>query len=171
MIFVGVIFLILFTLDLSTIVFLPLHPLISNYFITPNFLFLGLCIFCFFDQKNHVLWVALFTGFIYDVYFTNLIGLHMSLFPLTVIVIKRFVVPISPLNFISLGSAAAVCLLIKDVTIYTFFYIFGHQSATFLYFLQYRFIVTLIFNFIVLLLLYFPLTKSFKAYKEKLKSH
>jgi len=160
-------FIALFSLDNLLLIFLPLQPLAGQYVVVPNVFLIGLCLFCFFDQKNTALILAVIFGLVYDIYGTNLIGIHVTLFPAIVIVLKTYVVPIVPINFISIGSVSAACIVIKELVVYLLFATFTYQMMGLLTFIQYRLFTTLFFNFFILLIVYLPLIKLFKTYREK----
>jgi len=160
-------FIVLLTLDNLLVIFLPLQPIASQYTIVPNLFLIGLCFFCFFDQKNIALILAAIFGLIYDIYFTNLIGIHVALFPAIIVVLKRYIVPITPVNFISIGAVSGVSVMVKELVLYLLFTTFSYQVMPLLAFIQYRLFITTIFNLIILLLIYFPLMRIFKSYVEK----
>jgi len=160
-------FIALFTMDNLLMIFMPLQPLFGHYVIVPNVFLIGLGLFCFFDQKKTALILALVFGLIYDVYATNLIGIHVTLFPAIVVVLKTYIVPITPINFISMAAVSGACVLIKELVIYLLFNAFSYQVMSLLSFVQYRLFITGIFNLMIFVLIYLPLIKIFKSYLEK----
>lgn len=157
------IFLVLFTLDNLLVIFIPVQPVFGQYVIAPYVLLTGICLSCFFDEKGHVPVLSFVFGLIYDVYGANLIGLYATLFPVLTVVIKRYVVPNTPVNFISIFYVSAVAILIVETAIYTMVNVVIGSELTLIGFVQYRLMITVVFNFMLLGLLYTSLVRWFKA--------
>lgn len=163
-------FTILFTIDNLMVVFLPIQPIFGNYNVVPYLLLIGICLYVFYDEKNHAPWLAFIFGLIYDMYGTNLLGLYVTMFPIIVMIIKKHIVPITPVNFISIFYISAVAILFVETIIYIFVMIITTQTMSIFAFIQYRLIITLIFNTILLAIMYLPLVKILSQKEKKVKT-
>jgi len=171
-------FIILFTIDNLIVIFFPIQPLFGNYSVTPHVLLIGVCLYSFYDEKNQAPWLALAFGLVYDMYSANLLGLYATMFPIIVILIKKHIVPTTPVNFVSIFYVSAVAILAVETIIYIFviavemiMYIFAMvittRALSIFGFIQYRLIITLIFNTLLLAIVYLPLVKILKPKEEK----
>ena len=163
------IFTILFALDNLLVIFLPLQPIVGQYIIIPNVFLTCLCIFAFFDKKNKAFILALVFGIFYDLYYTNLIGLHVALFPLLVMTLKKWIVPNTPINFLSMFYITSVAIIIGEWFHYFMVVTIMDIQMTFFHFAQYILFISVLFNAILLIPLYPLLTKAFKKYSAKLE--
>ena len=162
-----IIFIILFTMDNLMVVFFPIQPILGNYIVVPYLLLIGVCLYAFYDEKNHAPPLALAFGLIYDMYGTNLLGLYATMFPVIVILIKNKVVPITPVNFVSIFYVSIVAILSVETIIYILVIIITARSMSIFGFIQHRLIITLVFNTLLLAIVYFPLVKILKPKVEK----
>jgi len=160
-------FIILFTIDNLIVIFFPIQPLFGNYSVVPYVLLIGVCLYSFYDEKNQGPWLALAFGLVYDMYGANLLGLYATMFPIIVILIKKNIVPITPVNFVSIFYVSTVAILTVETIIYVFVMTITTRSLSIFGFIQYRLIITMIFNTILLAIVYLPLVKILKPKEEK----
>jgi len=163
------IFTLLFVLDNLLVIFLPLQPAIGQYVIIPNAFLTCLCIFAFFDKRNKGFTLALIFGIFYDLYYTNLIGLHAALFPLLIMILKKWVVPNTPINFLSIFYITSVAIIVGEWFHYFMVVTVMDIQMSFLHFAQHILFISVLFNALLLLPLYPILTKAFKKYNAKLE--
>jgi len=160
-------FIILFTVDNLMVIFLPIRPVFGDYQVVPYLLLIGICLATFFDEKNHVPLLAVIFGLIYDMYATNLLGLYGVMFLVVVNVVKNKLVPVTPVNFVSIFYIVIVAIFTIEIIVYTFVTVITNQAVAIWAFVQYRLIITLIFNTVLLVLSYLPLLKILKPRPEK----
>jgi len=160
-------FIILFTVDNLIVIFFPIQPIFGNYRVVPYLLLIGICLYAFYDKKNYATWLALAFGLIYDIYAVNLLGLYATIFPIIVILIKKYIVEITPVNFVSIFYVTTVAILMVETIVYILVVIITRQTVTVFEFIQYRLIITLIFNIALLAMVYLPLVKILQPKPEK----
>jgi len=166
---------ILFSLDNLLVIFFPIQPIFGHYILVPYLLLIGVCISVFYDEGNYMPWLAFAFGLIYDMYAANLLGLYAVMFPIIVLLIKKYVVPITPVNFVSIFYISMISILTVETIVYLLvMIIIPTRTLNFsgtINFVQYRLIITLIFNLLLLILFYLPLTKFLKPkYERKAKT-
>jgi len=157
-----ILFLLLFTLDNIIVIIFPIQPLFGSFIIVPYLVLIGLCFYVFYDEKNYAPWLAFAFGLVYDMYGANLLGIYSTLFPIIVIVIKKFIVPVTPVNFVSMFYIITIEILIVEIVLFSLVRLITNRTMPIFTFVQYRLITTLVFNSIILLFLYGPLIKIFK---------
>jgi len=163
------IFVLLFTLDNLLGIIFPLRSLFGNYVVVPYLTLIGFCIHSFYDENDRLLWVALVFGLVYDMFGANLLGLYSSIFPLLVFIMKKYIVPVTPINFVSLFYIVAVAILAVETVIYLFVMIITSVTTTPWAFIQYRLVITIVFNIIILTILYPILIRLLKPKKRSRK--
>lgn len=161
----------LFTIDNIIVIFFPVQSIFVDYTIVPYMLLAGMCIAVFYDEKNYTTWLAVIFGLIYDVYGSNLIGIYTVIFPIIILLMKKYIVPVTPVNFVSIFYAMTVSILAVEIVIYFLVMIIIPTRSLSLHghinFIQYRLILTLIFNMCLLAVSYWPLVKFLKPKHEK----
>jgi len=161
----------LFSFDNILVIFFPIQPVFGNYTLIPYLLLIGICVSVFYDESNYTLWLALAFGLIYDMYATNLLGLYVVMFPIIVLLIKKYVVPITPINFVSIFYVSTISILTVETIVYFLVMIIiparNLSMIGTIEFVQYRLIITLIFNLLLLIIIYLPLTKFLKPKHAK----
>jgi len=160
-------FFILFTIDNLFAIYQPFSTTFENATFIPYFSLIGLCFYPFFDKKENGFYVATILGLIFDFYATNLIGLYTVLFVMIFYLIKKYIVAVTPINFISLLYVVGLAILFTEIVTFIFVVLFTNISVTMFEFIQTRLMTTLIFNIFNFSLLYLPFTKIFSRIKEK----
>lgn len=162
---------VLFSFDNILVIFFPIQPVFGNYILIPYLLLIGICVSVFYDESNYTLWTALAFGLIYDIYVANLLGLYVVMFPIIVLLIKKYVVSITPINFISISYISVVSILAVETIVYFLvMMIIPTRSLSFIGmmdFIQHRLVITLIFNLLLLVIVYVPLIRFLKPKHTK----
>lgn len=161
------VFITLFSLDNLIVIFFRIQPLFGSYLVVPYLLLMGICLQVFYDEKNHAPWLAFGFGLVYDMYGANLLGIYATLFPMIVILIKKNIVPITPVNFVSIFYVSTVAILIVETLLYILVTTITTRSMSIFSFIQHRLIIILVFNTILLAIVYLPLVKILKPRAEK----
>jgi len=167
------IFVLLFTLDNLLGINFPLRSLFGgDYSAVPHLTLIGFCIHAFYDEDNRLPWVAFAFGLVYDTFAANVIGLYASMFPIMVLIIKKYIVTVTPVNLISLFYIVAVAILTVETIIYLFVVIITPVSTTPWAFIQYQLVITIVFNTILLAVIYPVLRRILKpkTRKKRVKS-
>lgn len=163
---VTLIFITLFSLDNLIGIFLP-RTLFGVYVMVPYTLLIAVCLYAFYDDDGHLPLLAFAFGFIVDTYHANLIGLYAVLFPLMVLLIKKYIVPVTPLNFVSIFYMSVSAIMVTEILVFALVRLVTSETMTLLRFVQHRLIITLVFNVLLLALIYWPLVKLFQPKDDK----
>ena len=71
-------FITFFVLDNLLVIFLPIQPIAAHYMVIPNVFLICLSFFTFYDKGVRPLIFALIFGLLYDICYTDLIGLYID---------------------------------------------------------------------------------------------
>ena len=163
------IFIFLFTIDNLIGIIFPVRTIFGSYIIVPYLTLIGFCIHAFYDEDNRLPIIAIAFGLVYDMFGANLLGLYTAIFVIIVLLVKKYIVTITPINFISLFYIVTVAILAVETIIYLFVVIVTPRTMSILAFIQYRLVITIIFNTVALAVLYPILNKLLELKKRKLK--
>ncbi|EFR31097.1 rod shape-determining protein MreD [Eremococcus coleocola ACS-139-V-Col8] len=131
-------------------------------FITPNQIIIShltlyfIILFAFYFRDSYILPYAFVFGLFYDSYNTNLLGLNATLYLVIayiIIKVKRYL----PKNGLIHAMLFIVFLTLQDFLVYLFYLELGITSHSIIDFIIMRLAPTLVFNLVVMILLFFPI--------------
>ena len=144
--------------------FSPIQVYGDTRFLVPRFLFLFiLLISVYYKPKSAYVYGFVF-GFMYDLFFTGIIGIYMFLFPL-LIYIALGILKLIHQNILVVAGLGVLLIAALEIVVYQFNLLIGVAGINFTTFVTQRLYSTLLFNLLFLLLLAYP----FKAWMTKLR--
>ena len=103
-------------------------------------------------------WFAVMVGFMYDSYYSGILGVYMAIFAVIIRLIGHIRGKIS-INPFTLGLALIFLLTITETGVYIIYTLIGIQHLTVQQFLVQRLASSLILNIVLYYVLYIPLKK------------
>ena len=149
MVRVIVLFITCFVMDNLLVSFLPIQPMFGSYSAIPNVFLMCLCFFTFYDRGNKALVFAIIFGILYDICYADLFGIYTCLFPIITFLLQRFVSNSMPVNILSMLALFSI--------------VSGYAFVKLILF------PTLLFNSLVVLVLYPILKSQFGRYQKQLE--
>lgn len=144
--------------------FSPIDAYGDTRFLVPRFLLL-LILFISVYYKPRTAYVYGFVfGFMYDLFFTGIIGIYMFLFPL-LIYIALGILKLIHQNILVVGALGILLIAALELVVYQFNLLIGVAGVDFTTFVTQRLYSTLLFNLLFLLLLAYP----FKSWMTNLR--
>jgi len=165
-----------FILDNLLVIFLPIQPLVGQYFIIPNAFLCCLCLFTFYDRGvkydhgiksvdyhgNKAFVFAFIFGVLYDVFYLGSFGIHTCLFIIIVFLLRKFLVPSIPINLLSMIALTSGIIIFEESVVFFFATTILNLNYNFTQFIQYALFPSLFFNAIFMIFAYPILTRQFK---------
>ncbi|PPA71544.1 rod shape-determining protein MreD [Jeotgalibacillus proteolyticus] len=136
--------------------FSPVQAYGDTRFLVPRFLFLFILLISIYYKPRTAYIFGFVFGFMYDLFFTGIIGIYMFLFPL-LIYIALAVLKLIHQHLIVIGLLGIVLIAGLEWVVYQFNLLIGVAGVDFSTFLTQRLYSTLLFNSLFLLLLAYPL--------------
>ena len=130
----------------------------SGYTLVPRIVVITLVLFTFIIDHSSMFWFAILVGFMYDSYYSGILGIYMAIFAVIVRVIGHIRGKIS-INPFTLGLALIFLLTITETGVYIIYHLIGIQHLTVQQFLVQRLGASLVLNIVLYYLLYIPLKK------------
>ena len=124
--------------------------------LTPRLVVVTLIIFSFFIENNSMWKLALVTGFIYDAYYTNYLGVYMASFT----IIARLIMIFKPrmrINAFTVGLSMIFLLAFVEIFVYLFYIIMGLSNLSWSVFIAQRLVPTVILNIVLYYVIYLPI--------------
>ncbi|TDL34411.1 rod shape-determining protein MreD [Jeotgalibacillus sp. S-D1] len=135
--------------------FSPIEAFGDTRFLVPRFLFVFiLFISVYYKQRTAYIYGFTF-GFMYDLFFTGIIGIYMFLFPLLVYIALAILKLINQ-NIVVVGVLGLFLIAVLEWIVYQFNLLIGVAGVDFTTFATQRLYSTLLFNSLFILLLAYP---------------
>lgn len=137
----------------------------ENRLFIPHFLLVILILMTAFYKRNPTLIYAFVLGIVYDIYYTNIMGIFFALFPLIVYITDKFM-QVFQKNIILLALITIFDIILLESIVYAFYVLIGETDMGIFTFIDIRLWTTILLNFAFYLIVYFPF-KSFLLKLEK----
>lgn len=161
-------FLLFFVLESVFVQSLPVDVLSSERILVPRFLIIVILFMTLYGYRNHGLLYGAIFGLLFDVVYTEIIGVYLFLFPIIAYLSSKMMgVLQSNLVVVSLVSILGVCLL--ELGAYEFNFIINMTDMDFQSFLRLRLFPTFLLNLAFIILFAYPLKRFFEKYRAELE--
>jgi len=135
--------------------FSPIEAYGDTRFLVPRFLFLFILLLSVYYKPRTAYIYGFVFGFMYDLFFTGIIGIYMFLFPLLVY-IALAILKLVHQHILVVGVLGLFLIAVLELVVYQFNLLIGVAGIDFATFLTQRLYSTLLFNALFLLLLAYP---------------
>lgn len=118
----------------------------ENFQISPQFTLIVVTLFAVYSlEDSNVFWSSLFIGFIYDAYYTSILGVNLFLFP-AIVVLTRTVIKKFPMNFYTVWLWLLIVYSLYTHFIYALYYLLNIHNDSYFNFIIQSYIPSLLFN-------------------------
>ncbi|MDF2606725.1 MAG: mreD [Bacillales bacterium] len=131
----------------------------------PHFLLISLCLSALFINRNLSLIYSFVFGFIYDIFYTDILGIYSFLFTLIVYLFSLLMKALNS-HLIVVTIVSLTGIIILEVLVYGILIIFKDTSMIFSIFIKYRVFPTILLNFCFMLFLGYLIKKLFVYIKN-----
>ncbi|HLU22022.1 rod shape-determining protein MreD [Lederbergia graminis] len=148
--------------------FLPPGSFGIDKVLTPHFLLVMLILMGIFYFRNRSLIYAAIFGLIFDIYFTEIIGIYFTLFPIAVYLSAK-TSKFLQANILTTLVISTICLTLVEIIVYIFNVLIMQINLQPEDYVLVRLWPTLVLNLIFLLIIYYPFSRMLqKSVKEEL---
>lgn len=116
----------------------------------------------FYVDRNHMILFGIIFGFLYDSYYTGILGIYISLFPIVIYLCDKMKRTFNP-NVFVLILILIIQVSLMEFLLYGFYVVMDLAMVEMSSFLANRLGPTLLLNSIYMLVLYYPLKKMAQA--------
>jgi rod shape-determining protein MreD len=160
------IFLLLFIVESLFVELYPVRFLTGGHILVPRFLIAGILLLTIYTNKKQGIWYGLLFGLMFDMVYTEVIGIYLFMFPLTAYLISKLM-KIFQSNIFIASLVVLFGIAVLEIVVYEMNYLIKITSMAFPTFLNLRLWPTLIVNLVFLLLFAYPLKKQFEKVTEQ----
>ncbi|WP_066137191.1 rod shape-determining protein MreD [Lederbergia lenta] len=144
---------------------LPPEAFGSERIVVPHFLLTLLIIMGIYYLRNHALLYAALFGLLFDVYYMDIIGIYLFLFPIAVYLASKMM-RILHVNIFTAAIALIVNIAFVEILVYIFTVLVFRINIIPSEFGMVRLLPTLILNLASFILIFFPFTKFLQKTKK-----
>lgn len=164
-----VLFTALFIFESIFLELMPVKYLNNEQIMVPHFLMSGLLFLTVYGNRNHGIIYGFIFGLLFDVVYTEIIGIYLFLFPvISYTIAKLMKVLQTNIIIVSLVSLFGVVLL--ELGAYEMNYLIHSTNMDFISFAGSRLLPTAILNLIFIIIFSFPLKRQFEKWAELLRN-
>jgi rod shape-determining protein MreD len=160
------IFLLLFILESLFVELYPVRFLTGGHILVPRFLIAGILLLTIFGNKKQGIWYGLLFGLMFDIVYTEVIGIYLFMFPLTAYFVSKLM-KIFQSNIFIASLVVLFAIAVLEVVVYEMNFLINITKLAFPQFLNLRLWPTLIVNLIFLIIFAYPLKKQFEKLTEQ----
>jgi rod shape-determining protein MreD len=161
------IFILFFIVESLFVELFPVRFLTEGHIIVPRFLLAGILLLTIYGTKKQGIWYGLLFGLIFDIVYTEVIGIYLFMFPLTAYFVSKLM-KILQSNIIIATLVVLLGIAVLEVLVYEMNYLIHITGMPFSQFVNMRLLPTLIINFIFLIIFVYPLKKQFEKISEQI---
>ena len=133
----------------------------GKYMIIPRFFTIGLLLMAIFFDRNTAIKYGVLFGFLFDIFYTGVLGAYMFFLPLTVYVVSKLVKVLQN-NLFILAFIVLFGVFLLELILFQLNVIIKRTEIDLIQFMSIRLAPTLLLNLIFYLLLAFPLKSAFE---------
>ncbi|MFS0780757.1 rod shape-determining protein MreD [Bacillus sp. 1P06AnD] len=135
----------------------------GDWIFVPRFILIFLVFYAVYGKYWPALWYGMVMGLIYDITYTEILGIYLFMFPIVTYLISK-VMKILQNNIIIVSIMSLVAIVILEFIVYGFNLILGFTDISVQDFLTIRLLPTLLLNLVVLAIFAYPLRRLFLKY-------
>jgi rod shape-determining protein MreD len=162
-------FLFLFIFESLFVQFLPEKFIDGQNIISPHFLLIAIMLLTIYGSEKHGIIYGMLFGFLYDIVYTEVLGINLCLFPLIAYFIAKMM-KVFQVNLFTSSLASIVGVALLEICVFGMNKLIGVTTIDFMSFLNDRFFPTLLINAIVIIILIYPLKWQFEKFAEQLRA-
>jgi rod shape-determining protein MreD len=161
------IFMLFFIIESLFVELFPVRFLTEGHILVPRFLLAGILLLTIYGSKKQGIWYGLLFGLMFDIVYTEVIGIYLFMFPLTAYFVSKLM-KILQSNIIIATIMILLGIAFLEILVYEMNYLIHITGIPFSQFINMRLLPTLIINFIFLIIFVYPLKKQFEKLNEQL---
>ena len=162
-----VLFIFLFIAESTFVELLPEKIFGNQYIIVPHFLIAAILFLSVYGPKKYWLYYAFIFGLLFDIVYTEIIGIYLFLYPLIAYLFTRLM-RILQTNIVIVSLVSLVGIMLLELGSYEINFLVHITNMDFSSYLSERLVPTLILNFIFIVLVAYPFKKYFEKVVESL---
>lgn len=142
---------------------LPVQVFSGERILVPRFLMVAILFLTLYGDRNLGIIYGFSLGLLFDVVYTEIIGVYLFLFPL-ISYISAKIMRILQSNLVVVSVVTLLGVVLLELGVYEMNYLINKTHMNFSFFSQYRLFPTVILNLTFIILFSYPLKRLFEKY-------
>lgn len=166
---IPLLFLFLFVFEGLFTQLFPADIFDGKYIFVPRFLLLALFFFAIYGSSKHGIIFAFIFGLLFDMVYTEIIGIYLFLFPLATYVLMTMM-RIIQTNIVLVSFVSIICVALLESAVYFMNLLIHITDITFASFTDIRLLPTLALNFLFVVLAAYPFKRQSEKFADSLRN-
>ncbi|PLR79550.1 rod shape-determining protein MreD [Bacillus canaveralius] len=165
---IPVLLMFFFVIESTFVELLPAEIFNSERILVPRFLMIALFFLTIYGSVKHGIIYALIFGGLFDIVYTEIIGIYLFLFPVMAYIVSR-IMKVLHANIIIMTFVSLFGVALLELSVYGANLLINRTNIDFSMFTFLRWLPTLVLNLAFTIIAAFPLKKQFERFAEYLK--
>ncbi|WP_019154677.1 rod shape-determining protein MreD [Robertmurraya massiliosenegalensis] len=161
-------FILFFILESAFVQSIPAEMFNGERILVPRFLMIAIIFLTLYGNRNHGLVYGFAFGLLFDVVYTEIIGIYLFLFPLIAYLASK-VMRLLQANIVVISIVSLLGVALLELSVYELIFLINKTDMSFSMFVELRWLPTLILNLAFTIIFAYPLKRHFEKYAHSLK--
>lgn len=170
-ILLPLLFIFILIMESTFVQVLPTQIFNGERIIVPHFLIIAILFLALYGDRNLGIIYGFSFGLLFDVVYTEIIGVYLFLFPLIAYLCSK-VMRILQTNIVVVSVVSMVGVILLELGVYEMNFLVNKTEMSFPFYAEFRLLPTIILNIAFIIIFSYPLKRLFEKYAElERKSH
>ncbi|ALC89799.1 rod shape-determining protein MreD [Bacillus sp. FJAT-18017] len=160
-VFLPLLLFLFFTIESIFVQLLPSEYFMDKYILVPRFLIGILMLFAIYGKQKQAVIYGFVFGLLFDIVYTEIIGVYLFLFPLTIVMVSRLM-RVFHANVLVAIVAILAAISALEIVIYKLNNFIGITEMPFSAFAEVRLLPVIVLNFVFLAVAFYPFRRFFE---------
>ncbi|OCA91251.1 rod shape-determining protein MreD [Bacillus sp. FJAT-27225] len=160
-IFLPLLLFLFFTIESIFVLLLPSETFMDKWILVPRFLIAVLMLFAVYGKQKQAIIYGFAFGLLFDMVYTEIIGVYLFLFPLTIAFVSRLM-KVFHANALVVIVAILAGISALEIVIYKLNHFIGITEMPFSAFAEVRLLPVIVLNLLFLAVAFYPLRRFFE---------
>lgn len=146
---------------------LPVQIFNGERILAPRFLMISILFLTMYGDRNQGIIYGFSFGLLFDVVYTEIIGIYLFLFPLIAYICSK-IMRLLQTNIVVVSIVSLLGVTLLELGVYEMNFLINKTDMSFSFYSQFRLLPTIILNLTFVILFSYPLKRLFEKYAEHL---
>jgi rod shape-determining protein MreD len=156
-----------FVIESIFVQLLPAEAFNSDRIMVPRFLIIAIFFLTVYGNKKYGILYGLIFGLLFDVFYTEILGIYLSLFPLMAYIVSKMM-KVLQTNLVMMTIVSIIGVALLEIGAYEMNFLIHRTDMDFSHFASLRLLPTIILNLVFLIFAAYPLKKQYEKFAEHL---
>jgi rod shape-determining protein MreD len=162
-------FTVIFIFESTFVEFMPTKFFNSERILVPHLLLITILFLTIYVKSSMGILYGFIFGLLFDIVYTEIIGIYLTLFPLTAYLISKLIKSLQT-NFFIVTLVSLLGVAIVEIGSLGFNFAIHKTDMAFSVFMSFRLLPTLLYNLVITILVIYPLSKLFEKIAVQMRN-